>query len=425
MGTLCRNCLTDWPETFGKQQNRCPKCRSPKFISHKELEDLNIAHMDCDAFYASVEKRDNPELSDKPVIVAYDGERSVVSTCCYMARMYGVRSAMPLFKAKKLCPEGIIIKPRMEVYSEVSKQIHSYFKMLTPLIEPLSLDEAFLDLNGTQKLHHRTAAKSMAWLAKEIKDNIGITVSIGLSYNKSLAKLASDLDKPFGFSIIGREEAISFLAPRAVGDIWGVGKALNKKLISDGITTIGQLQHREENDLIARYGQMGSRLYNFSRGRDARPVKAHSKAKSVSNETTFAKDVTDFDILKDRLWPLCEKVAMRLKASNKAGKTITLKLKTSNFKTVTRSHSLDKPTQLAETIYQDALSQLEKVVDGNLKFRLIGVGISGFGKIEDADIPDLLDAETGKIKSVENAIDAVRAKFGSSSIGKGRGMKKD
>ncbi len=425
MGTLCRNCLTDWPETFGKQQNRCPKCRSPKIINHKELEDLNIAHMDCDAFYASVEKRDNPELSDKPVIVAYDGERSVVSTCCYMARMYGVRSAMPLFKAKKLCPEGIIIKPRMEVYSEVSKQIHSYFKMLTPLIEPLSLDEAFLDLNGTQKLHHRTAAKSMAWLAKEIKDNIGITVSIGLSYNKSLAKLASDLDKPFGFSVIGREEAISFLAPRAVGDIWGVGKALNKKLISDGITTIGQLQHREENDLIARYGQMGSRLYNFSRGRDARPVKAHSKAKSVSNETTFSKDVTDFDILKDRLWPLCEKVAMRLKASNKAGKTITLKLKTSNFKTVTRSHSLDKPTQLAETIYQDALSQLEKVVDGNLKFRLIGVGISGFGKIEDADIPDLLDAETGKIKSVENAIDAVRAKFGSSSIGKGRGMKKD
>lgn len=423
MSTLCRNCLKDWTETLPKKQFRCPNCRSPKLLSHPELEQLSIAHMDCDAFYASVEKRDNPQVSDKPVIVAHDGARSVVSTCCYMARMYGVRSAMPLFKAKELCPEGIIIKPRMEVYSAVSKEIHSYFRMLTPMIEPLSLDEAFLDLTGTQNLHHRSAAKSMAWLAMEIKNNIGITVSVGLSYNKSLAKLASDLDKPFGFSVIGKQEAKDFLAPRPVGNIWGVGKALNKKLIAEGITTIGQLQHRKEADLIARYGVMGSRLFNFSRGIDTRAVKSESKSKSISNETTFATDVSDYKILKQRLWPLCERVSERLKKADKAGKTITLKLKTSNFKTLTRSHSLDQPTQLAETLYRDVLLQLEKIVDGQLKFRLIGVGISSFGKVEDADIPDLLDAKTDKIKDVEKAIDAVRAKFGSTSIGKGRGLK--
>ncbi|WP_025899817.1 DNA polymerase IV [Sneathiella glossodoripedis] len=424
MSTLCRNCLTDWPDSLTNPVSRCPKCRSPKLVSHDELDELSIAHMDCDAFYASVEKRDNPDLVDKPVIVAYDGERSVVSTCCYIARMYGVRSAMPLFKAKKLCPNGIIIKPRMSVYAEVSKQIHSYFQELTPIIEPLSLDEAFLDLTGTQKLHHRSAAKSMAWLAREIKNTIGISVSVGLSYNKSLAKLASDLDKPFGFSVIGRAEASAFLAPRPVSDIWGVGKALNSKLIADGITTIGQLQHREETELVARYGVMGSRLYNFSRGQDSRPVKAHRKAKSISNETTFSSDIDDFLTLKNILWPLCEKVADQLKKSNKAGQTITLKLKTAAFKTITRSHSLDQPTQLAETIYREALKHLEKVADGELKFRLIGVGVSNFGNIEDADMPDLLNSDKNKIKTVETAIDAVRAKFGPSSIGKGRGLKK-
>ncbi len=381
--------------------------------------------MDCDAFYASVEKRDNPDLADKAVIVAYDGARSVVSTCCYNARMFGVRSAMPLFKAKKLCPEGIIVKPRMDVYASVSQEIHAYFRMLTPMIEPLSLDEAFLDLTGTQKLHHRSAAASMAWLAKEIKENIGITVSIGLSYNKSLAKLASDLDKPYGYSVIGKREALEFLAPRPVGDIWGVGKALNKKLISEGITTIGQLQHREESDLVSRYGVMGSRLYNFARGIDTRSVKSQNKSKSISNETTFATDVLELTVLKEKLWPLCEKVSERLKKSNKAGKTITLKVKTSDFKTLTRSHSLDRPTQVADTLYREALPMLEKIADGQRRFRLIGIGISSFGQLEDADIPDLLNSSTGKAKSIETAMDAVRAKFGSLSIVKGRGLKKD
>lgn len=378
--------------------------------------------MDCDAFYASVEKRDNPDLLDKAVIVAHDGPRSVVSTCCYIARMSGVRSAMPLFTAKKLCPEGVIVQPRMAVYSNVSKEIHALFAKLTPAVEPLSLDEAFLDLAGTQRLHGRSPAQSMAWLAAEIAKTIGITVSIGLSYNKSLAKLASDLDKPDGFAVIGREEAQKFLYNRPVGNIWGVGKALSKKLSADGITTIGQLQYREEMDLVARYGSMGSRLFNFSRGRDTRSVQANQKAKSISAETTFATDIEDLDILLARLWPLCEKVSIRLKKSGKAGKTITLKLKTGGFQTLTRSHTLDQPTILAETLYQEVKPLLEKAVI-NKSFRLIGVGISSFGDIKDADIPDLLNIKGSKDKDVETAIDAVRAKFGDKVIGKGRGIR--
>ncbi|MBL4740416.1 MAG: DNA polymerase IV [Sneathiella sp.] len=422
MTAICRNCLKKVQKEGLIRITRCPFCRSPKILRHPELDSLCLAHMDCDAFYASVEKRDNPQLQDKAVIVAHDGPRSVVSTCCYIARMSGVRSAMPLFTAKKLCPDGVIVQPRMAVYSSVSKEIHTLFAKLTPAVEPLSLDEAFLDLSGTQKLHGRTPAQSMAWLASEIKKTIGITVSIGLSYNKSLAKLASDLDKPDGFAVIGREEAQKFLFGRPVSDIWGVGKALNKKLAGDGITTIGQLQHREETDLVARYGLMGSRLFNFSRGQDSRTVQANQKAKSISAETTFSTDISDLNILLARLWPLCEKVSIRLKKSGKAGKTITLKLKTGNFQTLTRSHTLDQPTVLAETLYQEIKPLLEKVAP-NKNFRLIGVGISSFGDIKDADIPDLLNIKGTKYKEVESAIDAVRAKFGDKAIGKGRGIK--
>jgi DNA polymerase-4 len=383
---------------------------------------LTLAHVDCDAFYASVEKRDNPALNAKPLIIAHDSARSVVSTCCYIARMSGVRSAMPLFKAKRLCPDAEIIAPNIRKYAEVSKEIHVLFKMLTPDIEPLSLDEAFLNLAGTESLHKRTAAQSMAWLAREIQKTIGITVSVGLSYNKSLAKLASDLDKPNGFAIIGRAEALAFLAPRPVSDIWGVGKALNKKLASEGITTIGQLQHREEADLIARYGVMGTRLYNLSRGQDSRSVHSNQKAKSISAETTFSTDISDTSILLGRLWPLCEKVSSRLKKTDKAGKTITLKLKTGNFRTITRSHTLAQPTQLAETLYRETKPLLEKAIAGHT-FRLIGVGISSFGAMKDADKPDLLSDNFAHDKQVESAIDRVRAKFGDTSISKGRGLK--
>ncbi|MBE7636866.1 DNA polymerase IV [Sneathiella sp. P13V-1] len=423
MATICRNCENYWEEILPSHITRCPKCRSPRLLRHPELATLTMAHVDCDSFYASVEKRDNPELAAKPVIVAYDGARSVVSTCCYLARLSGVRSAMPLFKAKKLCPNGIIIKPRMDAYKAASNAIHKFFKVLTPSIEPLSLDEAFLDLKGTENLHHRTTAQSMVWLANRVKQEVGITVSVGLSYNKSLAKLSSDLDKPDGFSIIGREEAKSFLSGRPVSDIWGVGRALNKKLAADGITTIGQLQHRDKDDLVARYGLMGSRLFHFSRGEDSRQVEANSKAKSISNETTFSKDISEIEELKFILWPLCEKVSARLKAKDKAGKTITLKLKTPDFRTVTRSHTLDQPTQLAETLYREAVPMLLKASNGQ-SFRLIGIGISTFGDLRDADRPNLLEQDKEKFKKVENAMDLVRAKFGEAAIKKGRSVRK-
>ncbi|PHQ71308.1 MAG: DNA polymerase IV [Sneathiella sp.] len=422
MSALCRHCLNIVEEPRGKAPSRCPSCRSPKILKHPELLELTLAHVDCDAFYAAVEKRDNPDIAARPLIVAYDGARSVVSTCCYIARMSGVRSAMPLFKAKRLCPDAAIIAPNMQKYSAVSKEIHVLFKNLTPDIEPISLDEAFLDLAGTETLHRRTAAQSLAWLARKIEETVGITVSVGLSYNKYLAKLASDLDKPNGFAVIGREEAVRFLAPRPVSDIWGVGKALNKKLASEGITTIGQLQHRGEAELMARYGIMGRRLYSLSRGQDSRHVQAGQRAKSISAETTFSTDIGDVDILLARLWPLCEKVSKRLKSSEKAGKTITLKLKTGDFKTLTRSHTLAQPTQLAETLYGHVKPLLEKAVPGR-DFRLIGVGISSFGLLEDADKPDLLSGSNDHDKVVETAMDKVRAKFGDAAIAKGRSLK--
>ncbi|MCR9214850.1 MAG: DNA polymerase IV [Proteobacteria bacterium] len=422
MQALCRHCLSIIETELEKAPERCPECRSPKTLYHPELFDLSLAHVDCDAFYAAVEKRDNPELDNKPLIMAYDGARSVVSTCCYIARLSGVRSAMPLFKAKRLCPDANIVAPNMKKYSEVSKEIHVLFKKLTPDIEPLSLDEAFLDLTGTEALHRRSAAQSMAWLAREIEREIGITVSVGLSYNKYLAKLASDLDKPNGFAVIGRAEALEFLAPRPVSDIWGVGKALNRKLASEGITSIGQLQHREEADLVARYGVMGSRLYNLSRGQDSRTVHAGQKAKSISAETTFSTDIADIEILLARLWPQCERVSKRLKSSGKAGKTITLKLKTGDFKTLTRSHTLPQPTQLATTLYREVKPLLEKAVVGK-NFRLIGVGISSFGSIEDADKPDLLTKNSSHDKEIESAMDKVREKFGDTAISKGRSLK--
>ena len=421
MASLCRQCLSILDATARPADGRCPHCRSPRLLHHMELFDLAIAHVDCDAFYAAVEKRDNPTLRAKAVIIAHDSARSVVSTCCYIARMSGVRSAMPLFKAKRLCPDATIIPPDMAKYRKASQEIRQLFNQLTPDVEPLSLDEAFLDLTGTERLHHRNPAQSMAWLAREIDTRIGITVSVGLSYNKYLAKLASDLDKPNGFAVIGRAEAKDFLSRRPVSDIWGVGKALERKLAGEGITLIGQLQHREKNELIARYGVMGGRLYHLSRGEDDRRVKADLVAKSISAETTFETDIDDPEILLARLWPLCEKVSRRLKQSGKAGKTITLTLKTGDFRTLTRSHTLPQPTQLAETLYKAVRPLLEKAAVEH-DFRLIGVGVSSFGDIEDADRPDLLSPKTDNIKNVEAAIDRVREKFGDKIILRGRGL---
>jgi DNA polymerase-4 len=389
-------------------------------LAHAELHALAIAHIDCDAFYASVEKRDRPELADQPVIVG-GGHRGVVSACCYVARLYGVRSAMPMFKALALCPTAVVIKPDMRRYAEVGRQVRRLMEAVTPLVEPISIDEAFLDLSGTNLLHGGSPAQTLARVVRRIEQDIGITASIGLSYNKFLAKVASDLDKPRGFAVIGQAEALSFLAPKPVGMIWGVGKSLAQKLENDGIRTIGQLRELDLKQLVTRYGSIGQRLYRFSRGEDDRTINPHSPTKSVSAETTFDRDVADRDALEKIMWPLAETVSRRLKAAGLGGHTVTLKLKTPDFRLVSRSQRLPTPTQMADRIFRAGRDLLIGEADGRY-FRLLGIGCSDMVDGRDADPPDLADPGQQRRTQVEKAIDAVREKLGAGAILKGRGL---
>ncbi|EFM62188.1 DNA polymerase IV [Brucella sp. NF 2653] len=408
---LCRDCLS-----LQKTQTsrRCHACGSPRLIRHKELYRLSLAHVDCDAFYASVEKRDNPDLRDKPLIVG-GGKRGVVSTACYLARIHGVRSAMPMFKALEACPDAVIIKPNMEKYARVGREVRQMMRDLTPLVEPISIDEAFLDLSGTERLHKAPPAVVLARFSKRVENEIGITASIGLSYCKYLAKVASDLEKPRGFSVIGEAEALDFLRDKPVGMIWGVGKAFAAKLESDGIRTIGQLQTMEEAALMKAYGTMGQRLYRLSRGQDSRKVEPDHDMKSVSAETTFNTDLSAADDLVPVLRALSEKVSRRLKAGEIAGRTIVLKLKTQDFKLRTRNRQLGDPTQLADRIFRTGLQLLEKEMDGT-RFRLLGIGVSDLSPSDRADLPDLVDIQATKRAVAESAIDRLRNKFGLNAV---------
>lgn len=383
-------------------------------LAHAELDRLSLAHVDCDAFYASVEKRDNPALRDRPVIIG-GGKRGVVSTACYIARIHGVRSAMPMFKALEACPEAVVVKPDMEKYSRVGRQVRSMMEALTPMVEPLSIDEAFLDLAGTEKLHGAPAALVLARFARQVEEEVGITVSVGLSYCKFLAKVASDLDKPRGFSVIGQEEAVSFLQKQPVTLIWGVGKAFAATLGKDGIRTIGQLQTMERNELMRRYGTMGDRLYHLSRGMDERGVKPRSEAKSVSSETTFNTDLSKMEDLVPVLRALSERVSARLKEADIAGRTVVLKLKTAEFRLRTRNRQLGNPTRLADRIFHTGLELLKREVDGT-RFRLLGIGVSDLTDAGRADPQDLVDGLSHKRALAEGAIDSLREKFGKQAV---------
>ena len=417
---FCRDCLKEQ----AAQARRCLACGSPRLLRHPELYRLTLAHIDCDAFYASVEKRDNPELADKPVIIG-GGKRGVVSTACYIARIHGVRSAMPMFKALEACPQAVVIRPDMEKYVRVGREVRAMMQELTPLVQPLSIDEAFLDLSGTERLHHDPPARTLARFARRVEQEIGITVSVGLSYCKFLAKVASDLQKPRGFSVIGQAEAIDFLKAKPVTLIWGVGKAFAATLERDGIRAIGQLQTMEEADLMRRYGTMGRRLYRLSRGLDERSVEIEGEAKSVSSETTFNDDLARQEDLVTHLRGLSEQVAFRLRKSALAGQTVVLKLKTADFKTRTRNRRLDSPTRLADRIFRTGLQLLEKEVDGT-KYRLIGIGVSDLADPDLADPPDLVDPQASRRAAAEDAINKLRDKFGRTSVetgytfGKGR-----
>ena len=420
MPALCRDCLTTFATDPAPQ--RCPACRSPRMLAHPELFDLSIAHMDCDAFYASVEKRDNPELRDRAVIVG-GGTRGVVSTCCYIARISGVRSAMPMFQALKLCPDAVVVKPRMAAYVAESRKIRAMLEEMIPAIEPLSLDEAFVDLTGTARLHGAPPALMMARLVKRMEDELGLSGSVGLSHNKFLAKIASDLDKPRGFSVIGRAETQAFLTPRPVRIIWGVGTATQAALEAAGIRTIADLLRWDRTDLVARFGSMGERLFHLARGEDQRRVSRDERPKSISKETTFNEDTGDADILDGHLWRLAEQVANRAKAKGLAGRTVVLKLKRGDFQTVTRRHGLGDATQIADRIYR-AARELFDHAGTTGPFRLIGVGIADLVGEDQADrSPDLLDPDAGKRAAAERATDAIRARFGAEAIVKGRALR--
>lgn len=417
MPALCRDCLARFD-----QPARCPACGSPRVTAHAELWDLSIAHMDCDAFYASVEKRDNPALRDKPVIIG-GGRRGVVSTACYIARIKGVRSAMPMFQALKLCPEAVVVRGRMEVYAGVSRQIRAMMADLTPAVEPLSLDEAFLDLSGTARLHGQPPAVLLAGLVKRMQTELGITGSIGLSHNKFLAKIASDLDKPRGFSVIGRAETMDFLRDKPVRMIWGIGAAGQASLDKVGIRSFDDLRRWDRADLGARFGAMGDRLWHLARGQDNRRVAPDRAVKSISNETTFADDTADPDLLDGHIWRLAEKISDRAKARALAGRVITLKLKRADFRLMTRRLSLPDGTQVADRIYRAGRALFDQTAHPQ-PYRLIGLGLSELIPAQDADRSgDLLDPTEARRIEAERATDAIRARFGPDAILKGRALR--
>lgn len=411
---LCRDCLM----RRSRGAARCPRCGSPRALDLEATAGLAIAHVDCDAFYASIEKRDDPSLADKPLIVGGSGPRGVVSTCCYIARTFGVRSAMPMARARALCPEAIVLPPDMAKYARVSRAIRERMQALTPLVEPLSIDEAFLDLTGCEGANGAAAAETLARFAREAEREVGVSVSVGLSYCKFLAKMASDLDKPRGFAVLRREEAVAWLAPQGVGRLWGVGKAGAARLERAGFRTIADLQRVDESAAAARLGEEGRRLWRLAHGIDARRVSPIHETKSISSETTFDVDVSDLEELTRVLIRHCDRVAARLVKAGLSAGAVTLKLRLPDFSLHTRSRAGLAPTQLAPRLIAVARSLLEAEPKGR-PYRLIGVAATDLGPGAAADEADLIDGVPEREKAREAAIALLRAKFGVDAVERG------
>jgi DNA polymerase-4 len=422
---LCRACgLAGYLGAVLLDQT-CPDCGSPRLVQHPELLDLALAHIDCDAFYASVEKADNPDLRDQPVIVG-GGKRGVVAAACYIARQFGVRSAMPSWQALQKCPDAVVIRPRMARYQEISRKIRAKMLALTPLVEPLSIDEAFLDLAGTQKLHRRSPAEMLAGLQAEIQAELGLTVSVGLSYNKSLAKMASDQDKPNGFFVLGRAEAADWLASRPVSILFGLGKASTARLEQAGYQTCRDLVQAEPASLRPLLGSQTERLTALAQGIDARPVTPLSRAKSLSAETTFDTDISDYALLEAELELLSQKVSRRLKKAGLEGRRVQLKLKTDRHRILTRSHTLAQPSNRHYILFEAAARLLRAECGAGRFWRLLGVGMEGFeasGQPVTADLfapQEQLGRRAGLEEALEEALDKLHEKMGSEAIATGR-----
>ena len=414
MPALCRDCEADPGEAAV-----CPRCGGRRIVCHRELFRLAIAHVDCDAFYASVEKRDRPELAARPVIVG-GGVRGVVSAACYVARIHGVRSAMPMFKALKACPDAVVIRPDFAKYTVVARQIRALMGRLTPLVQPLSIDEAVLDLSGTEALHGGPPARVLARFARAVEREVGVTVSIGLAPNRLLAKIAAGRDKPRGFCVIGAEAA-ELLAPESVRLLPGVGPAQARRLETMGITRLGHLQAMDDRTALRRLGEDGPGLARRARGEDGRRVDPSRETKSISAETTFEFDLARRDDLERHLWRMCEKLARRLAEHDLAAAGVVLKLKTAGFALRTRSRRLSAPTLLPDVLFVEARAMLAREADGTA-YRLIGIGAQPLAPGGTADPPDLAEPERQKLKAAQAAIDALRARFGAAAIGRGRGL---
>ena len=386
MATLCRDCFAVSPSA-ADENARCPKCGSPRLVSHPDLFELRVAHLDCDAFYASVEKRDAPELRLQPLVIG-GGRRGVVAAACYMARQYGIHSAMPMFKARAACPHAVVVRPNMGKYKAVGTEVRALMRQVTPVIEPVSIDEAFLDFSTLSHLAEPPAL-ALARLATRVEALLGVTVSIGLAPNKFLAKIASDLDKPRGFAVIGSRDALAFLRPKPVGMIHGVGQATRKRMAADGIARIGQLRRLPVAELARRYGSFGESLAYYARGIDRRRVRPSRPTKSISGETTFDDPIRNAAELATRLSPLAKRVADRLQSSGYLGATVTLKLKTAGFQTLTRSHTLPEATDRWHVIDSTAQALLAREA-GKTAFRLIGVGVANLSRASTEEEPDLL-----------------------------------
>jgi len=414
---LCRACSHEVEAGLA-----CAKCGSYRQITHPELNHLSIAHVDCDAFFCSVEKRDNPALEHKPLVVG-GGQRGVVSAACYKARLYGIHSAMPMFKAYKACPDLVVIRGDHSKYSREGRRIKDMMRDLTPLVESLSIDEAFLDLTGTERLHGRSPAQSLMALQRRVFKEVGVTVSIGLSYNKFLAKTASDLDKPHGFAVLGRADALDFLASKPVEFIYGIGPSFARKLNKQGIMTIADVRKRSDKEMAQRFGDLGLHLARLARAEDNRRVTPQRERKSISAETTFDQDIADVQLLKDRLWQVCVKASDHAKRLDMAGRVVTLKLKTKQFETLTRRRTLMEPAQLADRLFHSLEPLLEAEANGR-KFRLIGAGFSSLSAHSYDGGGDLLDPKSAKRGQAERASDEVRAKFGHSAVVTGRELRR-
>ena len=416
---LCRACGSAGYAGGEKPPIDCPACDSSNIRWHSELFKLTLAHIDCDAFYASVEKRDNPELADRPVIVG-GRERGVVAAACYIARQYGVRSAMPTWTALKKCPDAVVIRPRMAHYVETSRRIKDMMMRLTPLVQPISIDEAFLDLSGTEALHGCSPAVALLRLQNDIRETMGLTVSIGLASTKSLAKMASDRDKPDGFFIVGAAEAKAWLAPQPVSVLFGLGKAAVGRLNAAGFHTCGDLVAGDLAVLTNLLGRQAGQIQRLAAGIDNRAVTTERVAKSISSETTFSRDLGEFAELEAELEILCLKVSARLKSAGIAGGRVTIKLKRPDHRILTRSQTLQHRTDKSHLLFAAARELLRGETGPQRKFRLLGFGVDQLGTPEASSLLDLEGGISDRQNRLEAALDAVGQKLGEGAIQSGR-----